>query len=64
MHTALQNHHSKQALPTYRTESFTGQFQATAPNHNWVSDISYVWTEEGWLYLAVVLDLYSRVVVG
>jgi len=40
------------------------QFQATAPNQKWVSDISYVWTGEGWLYLAVVLDLYSRAVVG
>jgi transposase InsO family protein len=39
-------------------------FQAAAPNQKWVSDITYVWTEEGWLYLAVVLDLYSRLVVG
>lgn len=30
----------------------------------WVSDITYCWTEEGWLYLAVVMDLYSRKVVG
>jgi len=40
------------------------QFQSTAPNQKWASDISYVWTGEGWLYLAVVLDLYSRAVVG
>lgn len=39
-------------------------FTATAPNQKWVSDISYIWTEEGWLYLAVVIDLYSRAVVG
>lgn len=39
-------------------------FEATAPNQKWVSDITYVWTDEGWLYLAVVLDLYARVVVG
>lgn len=39
-------------------------FEAEAPNQKWVSDITYVWTDEGWLYLAVVLDLYSRRVVG
>lgn len=39
-------------------------FNAEAPNQKWVSDITYVWTEEGWLYVAVVLDLYSRLVVG
>ena len=37
---------------------------ATAPNQKWVSDITYIWTDEGWLYLAVVLDLFARVVVG
>lgn len=39
-------------------------FEADSPNEKWVSDITYIWTEEGWLYLAVVLDLYSRMVVG
>ncbi len=39
-------------------------FSATAPNQKWVGDITYLWTEEGWLYLAVVIDLYSRLVVG
>lgn len=39
-------------------------FLAHNPNEKWVSDITYVWTEEGWLYLAVVMDLYSRMVVG
>jgi len=39
-------------------------FSATAPNQKWVSDITYIATEEGWLYLAVVLDLYARRVVG
>lgn len=39
-------------------------FSATAPNQKWVSDITYIATDEGWLYLAVVLDLYSRLVVG
>jgi transposase InsO family protein len=40
------------------------QFEATTPNQKWVSDLTYIWTWEGWLYLAIVLDLYSRVVVG
>lgn len=39
-------------------------FAASAPNQKWVSDITYVWTDEGWLYLAVVLDLYARRVIG
>jgi putative transposase len=36
------------------------QFQADAPNRKWVADFTYIWTAEGWLYVAVVLDLYSR----
>ncbi len=39
-------------------------FTATAPNQRWVSDITYIPTGEGWLYLAVILDLYSRKVIG
>jgi putative transposase len=39
-------------------------FTARAPNQRWVSDITYIPTEEGWLYLAVVLELYSRAVIG
>jgi len=39
-------------------------FFAEKPNQKWVVDISYIWTREGWLYLAVVLDLYSRRVIG
>ena len=39
-------------------------FSALKPNEKWVSDITYVWTDEGWLYLAVVMDLYSRMVIG
>ena len=35
-----------------------------APNQVWVADITYIQTEEGWLYLAAVLDLYSRKIVG
>jgi transposase InsO family protein len=39
-------------------------FRAELPNRNWAGDISYVWTREGWLYLAVILGLYSRRVIG
>ena len=39
-------------------------FSPTAPNRVWTSDITYLWTEEGWLYLAVVLDLFNREVIG
>ena len=40
------------------------QFTVSAPNQAWTSDITYVATDEGWLYLAVVIDLFSRQVVG
>ena len=40
------------------------EFSVTAPNRVWVADITYLWTQEGWLYLAAVLDLFSRRVVG
>jgi putative transposase len=39
-------------------------FTAEQPNTKWVADTTYIWTAEGWLYLAVVLDLFSRMVVG
>jgi len=40
------------------------EFKAQAPNQKWLSDISYIRTLEGWLYLAVVLDVFSRKIVG
>jgi putative transposase len=40
------------------------RFVATAPNQKWAADFTYIWTAEGWLYVAVVIDLYSRRVVG
>jgi len=40
------------------------RFAVSAPNRSWVSDITYIWTLEGWLYLAIVMDLFSRRVVG
>jgi len=39
-------------------------FSAARPNRKWAGDISYVWTQEGWLYLVVILDLHSRRVIG
>jgi len=39
-------------------------FTCDAPDQKWGADISYIWTAEGWLYLAIVLDLYSRRIVG
>ena len=40
------------------------KFDVEKPNHVWTADISYVWTYEGWLYLAVIMDLFSRQIVG
>ena len=40
------------------------KFNVDQPNTTWTTDITYVWTLSGWLYLAVVLDLYSRQIVG
>jgi putative transposase len=39
-------------------------FTATEPDRSWVADITYIPTEQGWLYLAVILDLFSRQVIG
>ena len=54
------SNHKFKASPHILKRDFT----ATAPNQKWVSDITYIWTAEGWLYLCVVLDLFSRKVVG
>lgn len=39
-------------------------FSAAKPDERYVSDITYIWTQEGWLYLAIIMDLYSRIIVG
>ena len=54
------SNHSLPVAPNLLQQDFT----ASRPNEKYVSDITYIWTEEGWLYLAVVMDLYSRMVVG
>ena len=54
------SNHNKPIAPNRLNRDFT----ATKPNEKWVSDITYIWTQEGWLYLAVVMDLYSRAIIG
>jgi transposase InsO family protein len=52
--------HALKIAPNLLARNFT----ASEPNRVWVSDITYLWTLQGWLYLAVTLDLFSRKVVG
>jgi len=52
--------HDKPVAPNLLQQDFT----AEGPNRKWVSDITYIWTRAGWLYLAVVMDLYSRSIIG
>ena len=54
------SNHNKPLAPDLIEQDFT----AIAPNLKWVSDLTYIWTAEGWLYLAVVMDLYSRAIIG
>lgn len=54
---------SRHALPVAKN-TLDRQFHVSAPDVAWVTDITYVWTTEGWLYLAAILDLFSRRVVG
>lgn len=52
--------HNKQVAPNLLAQDFS----ATGPNQKWVSDITYIPTSEGWLYLCVFIDLFSRSVIG
>jgi transposase InsO family protein len=54
---------SKHGLPVAEN-TLARNFTPAAPNQVWTSDITYLWTDEGWLYLAIVLDLFNREVVG
>jgi len=54
------SNHKFNIAPNVLKQNFT----ADRTNQKWVVDISYLWTQEGWLYLAVVLDLYSRRIIG
>ena len=53
---------SNHKLPV-ATNLLQQNFSAIKPNEKWVSDITYIWTDEGWLYLATVMDLYSRKII-
>jgi len=59
-HSTTRRHPSRPVAPNHLDRDFS----ATAPNKKWVTDITYIKTAEGWLYLAVVLDLFARMVVG
>ena len=54
------SHHAFPVAPNLLDQDFT----ASRPNEKWGADISYIWTREGWLYLAVVVDLFARRIVG
>jgi len=54
------SNHNKPIAPNLLQRDFT----ADRPNEKWTSDITYIWTQEGWLYLAVIMDLYSRAIIG
>jgi putative transposase len=54
---------SKHNNPVYEN-ILNRNFKSLSPNKTWVSDITYIWTLEGWFYLCVIIDLYSRKVVG
>jgi putative transposase len=54
---------SKHGLPVAEN-LLARDFLPSAPNQVWTSDITYLWTDEGWLYLAIVLDLFNREVIG
>ena len=60
LRNTTQSNHRHPVAPNVLEREFTVE----QPNAAWVGDITYVWTQEGWLYLAVILDLYSRRVVG
>ncbi len=54
---------SKHNLPV-AANLVKGNFQAAGPNRLWASDITYIWTGEGWLYVLAIMDVYSRQIVG
>lgn len=54
---------SKHHLPVHENR-LNRSFDVSAPNTAWAADLTYIWTSEGWLYLAVILDLFSRKVIG
>lgn len=61
---ALPSDTGERAIHALAPNVLDREFVATAPNQKWVADFTYVWTAEGWLYAAVVIDLFARRVVG
>lgn len=61
---ALSGHYTTRTSPPGCPELAAAGFEAKAPIQRWASDITYISTRQGWLYLAVVMDLYSRRIVG
>jgi transposase InsO family protein len=58
--TTTDSNHNKQVSANLLEQNFT----ALDKNHKWVTDITYIRTQEGWLYLCVIIDLFSRAVIG
>lgn len=54
------SNHTNEIAPNLLEQNFA----VSAANQVWVADLTYIWTGEGWLYLAIILDLYSRMIVG
>jgi putative transposase len=54
---------SKHSLPVAEN-ILNREFDVERPNQKMVSDITYLWTDEGWLYMAAVMDLYGQIIVG
>lgn len=54
----------ERSISTAAPNALDRQFTADQPNRKWIADFTYVWTAEGWLYVAAVIDLFSRRVVG
>lgn len=58
--TTTNSNHNHPVYPNLLMRNFSSD----APNKVWVADITYIWTSEGWLYLATIMDLFSRKIVG
>ena len=58
--TTTHSDHKKEKSPNLLQQNFSSPL----PNRHWVSDITYIWTFQGWLYLTIVLDLFHRKIVG
>jgi putative transposase len=61
---ALPKDEGERLVSTVAPNVLDRQFAAERPNQKWIADFTYVWTAEGWLYVAAVIDLFSRRVVG